>query len=75
MRHCDLCGDIKNESDLTTFSPTDIRKAIENGFNPYKAIPTLANSPATLHAKSSGASDIDIFYNCVHWGRSTVLQF
>lgn len=64
MRHCDLCGDIKNESDLTTFSPTDIRKAIENGFNPFKTIPTLANSPATLFAKSSGgASEIDIFYN------------
>lgn len=63
MRHCDLCGEIKNESDLTTFSPTDIRKAIENGFNPYKAIPKLSHSPATLHAKNSGASDIDIFYN------------
>lgn len=60
MRRCDLCGDVKNEPDLTTFSPDDIRKAIENDFNPYKEIPKLANAPATLHAKSSGASDIDI---------------
>ena len=63
MRHCDLCGDIKNESDLTTFSPANIQNAIENGFNPYEAISKLKNSPATLFQKESGASELDIFYN------------
>ena len=57
MKYCDLCNDIKAESELTTFSPTDIRKAIENGFNPFKAIRKLANSPATAFSKASVISN------------------